>query len=321
MINEDVRVTEYAPQCFAFLRRLDNVDSGVIKESLSAEANRDSVFRAGESQGKSGSFFFFSHDKKFIIKTMTNSDLSTFKRLFQKYLQAVATRPNSLLARIYGIYTVKMEEVEPVHLILMGNTLKVKNSDNIVNIFDLKGSQVHREVKGKNLKNTATLKDINLQNKCLENILLRFRRQDQEEINQVLEHDVELLRSHNIMDYSLLFAVELNPAYKERHGGALTKTTYSAHSSPEDSAEDNLLSASFDKTRHTFISRGGKYIYHLAIIDYLQDFNLEKRSESWVKTAINKEGAEISAINPDPYAIRYLKYMKETVIIDQHSRR
>lgn len=71
IINEDVIVTEYAPDIFAFLRNLDGIDQNMIKASLSAEFNRDSVFKAGESQGKSGSFFFFSHDKNFIIKTMT----------------------------------------------------------------------------------------------------------------------------------------------------------------------------------------------------------------------------------------------------------
>jgi hypothetical protein len=38
----------------------------------------DMVFKAGEGAGRSGSFFFFSHDKKFIIKTMTNQELVLF---------------------------------------------------------------------------------------------------------------------------------------------------------------------------------------------------------------------------------------------------
>ena len=39
-------------------------------ESFTPAFNNKAVFKAGESQGKSGSFFFFSHDRKFIIKTM-----------------------------------------------------------------------------------------------------------------------------------------------------------------------------------------------------------------------------------------------------------
>ena len=108
---------------------------------------------------------------------MTDSDLSTFKKLFNDYFMGVSQNPNSLLARIYGIYTVKMEEVEPVHLILMGNS-KQSNDKNIVHIFDLKGSFIHREVKGTSLKPTSTLKDINLLNACKENIILRFRKED-----------------------------------------------------------------------------------------------------------------------------------------------
>ena len=79
-----------------------------------------------------------------------------------------------------------MEEVEPVHLILMGNT-KRSNDTNIINIFDLKGSFVHRFVEEKNLKNTSTLKDINLLNACKEKILLRFRKEDQREINETIK--------------------------------------------------------------------------------------------------------------------------------------
>jgi hypothetical protein len=125
------------------------------------------VFRAGESQGKSGSFFFFSHDQKYIIKTMTESDLSTFKKLFYKYFEHILTTPQSFLARIYGIYTVKMEDMAQVHLILMGNT-KFAIDRNIVNVFDLKGSMINRKVNshGRKLKNTATLKDKNLLSLC-----------------------------------------------------------------------------------------------------------------------------------------------------------
>jgi hypothetical protein len=39
------------------------------------EANRHRVFKAGEGAGSSGSFFFFSHDNKFIIKTISNDEM------------------------------------------------------------------------------------------------------------------------------------------------------------------------------------------------------------------------------------------------------
>ena len=39
--------------------------------------------------------------------------------------------------------------------------------------------------------------------------------------------------------------------------------------------------------------------------------------ENALKTVINKEGAQISAIPPNPYCNRYVKFMKNKVIIDQ----
>ena len=72
----------------------------------------------------------------------------------------------------------------------------------------------------------------------------------------------------------------------------------------------------FKKTRHTYLSETGKYIYHMGIIDYLQSFTLEKNLENKIKTLIHKEGAEISAVKPKRYARRFLKFMRDTVIID-----
>ena len=55
-----------------------------------------------------------------------------------------------------------MNDLSPIYLLVMGNTIKATNKEQIVNIFDLKGSIVNREVMNtKNLKKTSTLKDIN----------------------------------------------------------------------------------------------------------------------------------------------------------------
>ena len=53
----------------------------VLHASLSPKFNLEQVFKAGEGAGKSGSFFFFSHDKKFIIKTMSSEELALFRKI------------------------------------------------------------------------------------------------------------------------------------------------------------------------------------------------------------------------------------------------
>jgi len=80
------------------------------------------VFKAKESAGKSGSFFFFSYDRKFLIKTMNNRELAVYLNALPKYMYHLRDNPNSLIARIYGIFTVRMENLVAVHLLLMANS-------------------------------------------------------------------------------------------------------------------------------------------------------------------------------------------------------
>lgn len=50
--------------------------------------------------------------------------------------------------------------------------------------------------------------------------------------------------------------------------------------------------------RHKYISVNGQFIYHVAIIDYLQEFNLEKKAENFIKVWLyNREEYRISAVN------------------------
>ena len=120
------------------------------------------VFKAGEGAGASGSFFFFSHDRKFIIKTMTDSELHFFLKILPDYELHFKENPDSIISRMYGVYTIRMEKIATVHLMLMSNTLVFRNADAIERIFDLKGSTVSREVKiNAQTKKTATLKDTN----------------------------------------------------------------------------------------------------------------------------------------------------------------
>ena len=69
--------------------------------------------------------------------------------------------------------------------------------------------------------------------------------------------------------------------------------------------------------RHRCISKDGRYIYHIAIIDYLQAFDVEKRAENLIKVWLyQRDGALISACDPKPYARRFNKFMRENVVVD-----
>ena len=77
------------------------------------------------------------------------------------YICHFKENPKSILAKIFGVFTVKMGTANDIILMLMENTVKLEDPRQLRFIFDLKGSMVGRLVKGKDLKPSTTLKDKN----------------------------------------------------------------------------------------------------------------------------------------------------------------
>lgn len=84
-IYENVIVSDYAYKAFHKLRDADGITSEMIRVSLDPQANLENAKKAGESTGRSGSFFFFSQDRKFIIKTMFENELDVFMLKINDY--------------------------------------------------------------------------------------------------------------------------------------------------------------------------------------------------------------------------------------------
>ena len=64
------------------------------------------------------------------------------------------------------------------------------------------------------------------------------------------------------------------------------------------------------------MSDNGKYIYHLGIIDYLQDFDISKKGENKFKS-LKDDGEMISAVHPVKYCNRFFDFMQSQVIVNQ----
>lgn len=220
LVDREIICKEYAPDVFAHLRELDGIDNIMLKKSLNPaiKKNVEKIKKAGEGMGKSGSFFFFSHDTKFLIKTMTTDDFDAFMSLFRAYFEHINVEKNSLIARIYGVYSVQMDDMNTVYLILMGNTKPIEDKY-IKKTYDLKGSMVKRIVKGdeKDFKNNAVLKDKNILHLQDEEIILKFSEKDKKGIIDRMAKDVSLLSLFNLMDYSLLFTIAYNPNFVEHN--------------------------------------------------------------------------------------------------------
>ena len=72
----------------------------------------------------------------------------------------------------------------------MENGIRGAKRENILGIFDLKGSMINRLVKGSKISPTATVKDQNLLAQNQKKIWLRFRDIDRRRIMSVMAKDV-----------------------------------------------------------------------------------------------------------------------------------
>ena len=64
---------------------LDDLTFENLAESLDLESNIENVYSAGKGAGKSGSFFFYSSDNKFILKTIKRSEMKTLLNMIDEY--------------------------------------------------------------------------------------------------------------------------------------------------------------------------------------------------------------------------------------------
>jgi 1-phosphatidylinositol-4-phosphate 5-kinase len=129
-INIKATFESFEDSKFEKLMRLDNIKPEDVLKSLSLEANRHMVFKAGEGAGKSGSFFFFSFDKRFIIKTMKGNEKQKLLNMLDDYINhIVASKNKSILARIYGVFTIKSNYFDPLDILIMQNTALVQEGN------------------------------------------------------------------------------------------------------------------------------------------------------------------------------------------------
>ena len=91
--------------------------------------------------GKSNSFFFYTADNQFIIKTLKEEELNLLVRkgVFSKYYRYLKKNPLSLLARFYGVFTVNIKYMKPISVVIMDN-LMGDHIEDVLSIYDLKGS-------------------------------------------------------------------------------------------------------------------------------------------------------------------------------------
>ncbi|SPQ24814.1 6688802f-91b9-475c-9813-8d2fdf3b3046 [Thermothielavioides terrestris] len=196
----DFKFKDYAPWVFRHLRALFRLDPADYLISLTGKY----ILSELGSPGKSGSFFYFSRDYKYIIKTIHHAEHKFLRQILKDYYQHVKENPNTLLSQFYGLHRVKMPYGRKIHFVVMNNLFPPHRD--IHQTFDLKGSTVGRDYKEEDLEKNprATLKDLNWLRRKRH---LELGLQKKQLFLAQLQKDVRLLQRLQIMDYSLLVGI------------------------------------------------------------------------------------------------------------------
>ncbi|KAI5479210.1 1-phosphatidylinositol-4-phosphate 5-kinase [Pseudohyphozyma bogoriensis] len=338
----DFKFKDYAPWVFRELREYFYLDPSDYLVSLTAKY----ILSELGSPGKSGSFFYFSRDYRFIIKTIRHSEHKFLRSILKEYHEYIKENPHTLLSRFYGLHRVKLPRGRKIHFVIMNNLLPPHRD--IHEKYDLKGSSVGRltpEEKAQNNPN-AILKDLNWIQRGRE---LALGPEKKALFEEQVRRDTALMQRLGIMDYSLFAAVhnvdrgntenlrdghlsvfqpdpvklrrrKATQVMRDEDVSALRKAIQ--RSDPKALSESNKLPEVDTSERRLFLfyqDDGGvratgdnnetlDAIYYLGIIDILTPYTFVKKVEHFFR-GLKFDSHQISAVPPKEYGDRFLAFI------------
>ena len=290
IFSQNIRIIEYAPEIFRNILRFDKIGKAQIIKSFNVIDNILKLSNFKGSEGKSGSIFFETHDKKFIVKTIREDELfSMIHNLIRQYYTLFSSNVYSNLNRIYGVYTLILG-ISKIHVIVIENIFPF-DSESLICKFDLKGSILGRKTKKIFENKNNTLKDIDYIELSNKDIRYKIDLTDESKdyINQVIAGDLNVLEEARLMDYSFFVCI----------------------------AKKKMILREKDKIiikDRIFESKNKNYVYVLGIIDYLTEYGAKKKIEFCLKRCYKKKKV-MSSINPSKYRQRFILFLKKLSII------
>ncbi|RHY27437.1 hypothetical protein DYB32_006777 [Aphanomyces invadans] len=129
---EKLGFTDYAPRVFANLRAIAGI------EPMSYETSFVGTLSEIASEGKSGMLFYFTSDRRYIVKTMTKDEHAFLLHILPSYHAYVRTQPSTLLCRFLGCHSMQLPVGwDKMFFVVMENVLSTHNP--IDERYDLKG--------------------------------------------------------------------------------------------------------------------------------------------------------------------------------------
>ncbi|CAD8145891.1 unnamed protein product [Paramecium octaurelia] len=300
---------DYAPSIFLRIRRQFQISNKDFQRSVGPEnlignlvfGKLDSLTELG-STGRSGSFFYYTQDCQYMIKTISENEARLLRKILPRYFKYVQTHPYTLLSRIFGLHQLKIfkskTEFTKIYLVTIVNIFR--SGLDIDVRYDIKGSLYGRQTSTNPNEmvqdNTIALKDLDLLQKkdCL-----NLEPQDQQLLLKTIIEDCSFLKDNDIIDYSLLVGFHKRDINRSSLYGQQVQN----NSHPFESFEGGILS--MDK----------QWIYFVGIIDILTLFNTKKYLEYGFKSTLVSN--DISCVPPARYAERFANFIATNLILQK----
>lgn len=233
------------------------------------------------NSGKSGALFWFSADRRYILKTMERFEVDALCGMMKEYTSFLEAHPNSLLARYFAAYSLTRGGQELI-VVVMNNVFRAPYRPDF--IYDLKGTTEDRFAEE---KPGAVLKDLNFAARRIKFDIPS----DGDDLLHFVKEDSEFLRDRDLMDYSIILGVYyVDGDAKEFDESRL----------PED--QPKYARGVLGSEMH--LSRERPCVLFVGLIDLLQPYNLKKKAAHLIKAWTLKWKYEIDTEPPRPYADR-----------------
>jgi|688.fasta_scaffold492704_2 1-phosphatidylinositol-4-phosphate 5-kinase len=164
------------------------------------------------SSGKSGSFFYYTQDGRFVLKTIPRHEFKFMKKILPNYHDFLTqTNPESFISRVYGIHKVIFYRKggklsKKIYFCIMNNVFHTSLKIDLR--YDLKGSTYGRNTitdkGGVMVDRTIALKDCDFLDK---HDSIKVGKESRERILDITKKDSDFFRDNNIIDYSMLIGV------------------------------------------------------------------------------------------------------------------
>lgn len=322
----DFKFKDYCPEVFRELRTLFGIDPADYLISITGKY----ILSELGSPGKSGSFFYYSRDFRFIIKTIHHAEHKQLRRILKDYYHHVKGNPNTLISQFYGLHRLKVQGgMRRVHFIVMNNLFPPHRDIHLK--YDLKGSTWgrHTNLTDQLELSQVTLKDLNFLER---HDKLYFGPDKRKMFLEQLEADVRLLKKINVMDYSLLLGVHdvkkgnsEKPAKLSLFDPKSNEKSEVIKTNPRDIDRVDLPKDVFPgRSKYIFYGHDGGIratnennepmpeIYYLGIIDCLTNYSIKKRLETFWRS-LSHTRSTISALPASEYGDRFLKFIKDGI--------